>query len=163
MDLDYLTIFRELNKLELDYLVVGGLAVNLHGIPRMTYDIDLMIRLEPKNILKLVNKLTMWGYRPKVPVDPKDLADDVKRKSWIDDKGMQAFNFYSETLSISEIDLIIDSPMPYERLKDSAVTIEIKGEKIPVVSIPDLIELKINAGRKQDISDVEHLKMIQEK
>ena len=65
MDLDYLTIFKELNQLKVDYLVVGGLAVNFHGIPRMTYDIDLMIHLEAQNIFRLVSKLNSWGYRPK--------------------------------------------------------------------------------------------------
>ena len=50
-----------------------------------------------------------------------------------------AFNFYGERVSISEIDLIITSP------------------------ISDLIRLKVNAGRNQDLSDVEHLKIIMEK
>ncbi len=76
MELDFQTIFKEFNGLRIDYLVVGGLAVNFHGVPRMTYDIDLMILLEPENILKLVMKLTQWGYKPKVPIDPKDLADE---------------------------------------------------------------------------------------
>jgi predicted nucleotidyltransferase len=163
MELDYLTIFKELNQLEVDYLVVGGLAVNFHGIPRMTYDIDLMIRLESRNILEMVSKLTRWGYRPKVPVDPRDLADDEKRTLWVRDKGMKTFNFYSETLPIGEIDLIIESPIPYNRLKQNAVVIEIGGEEIPVVSIHDLIQLKIEAGHKQDLADVEHLRMILEK
>ncbi len=73
MELDFRTIFKELNDLGIDYLVVGGLAVNLHGVPRMTYDIDLMILLQSENILKLVSKLTQWGYRPRIPVDPKSL------------------------------------------------------------------------------------------
>ena len=94
MDLDYQIIFKELNRLKIDYLVVGGLAVNFHGVPRMTYDIDLMTLLEPENILKLVSKLTKWGYRPKAPIDPRDLADEAKRNSWIQDKGMKAFNFF---------------------------------------------------------------------
>ena len=51
MELDYKAIFKELNEAGIDYLVVGGLAVNFHGIPRMTYDIDLMILPEPGNIL----------------------------------------------------------------------------------------------------------------
>ena len=163
MDLDYQTIFSELNQEKIDYLVVGGLAVNFHGIPRMTYDIDLMILLEPENILKLVSKLNTWGYRPKIPVDPRDLADDCKRNSWIQDKGMKAFNFYSETLPIGEIDLVIESPFPYDQLKKGAIFIEIQGEKIPVVSIHDLIRLKRHAGRKQDLADVEHLEMVLEK
>ena len=163
MPFDYQTIFRELNKAGIDYLIVGGLAVNLHGIPRMTYDIDVMIRLDSENIIKLVENLRDWGYRPKVPVDPLDLADDIKRDSWIQEKGMKAFNFYSESLPIGEIDLVIESPIPYHELKKRAVIIEIEGEKVPVVSIHDLITLKIKAGRKQDISDVEHLRIILER
>ena len=82
INLDYEGIFRGLNQIQVEYIVVGGLAVNFHGIPRMTYDIDLMISLEPKNILKLVSTLTAWGYRPQAPVDPQELADEAKRRSW---------------------------------------------------------------------------------
>ena len=163
MELDFQTIFRELNSLDIDYLVVGGLAVNFHGIPRMTYDIDLMVLLDPKNVLKLVTKLTQWGYKPKIPVDPRDLADEMKRNSWIFEKGMKALNFYSETLPIAEIDIVIDSPIPYEELKNRAIKVDLPDEKIPAVSIHDLIELKLRAGRKQDLADVEHLKMVLEK
>lgn len=72
MDLDFQAIFKGLHELGVDYLVVGGLAVNFHGVPRMTYDIDLMILLQPENIFKLVAKLTQWSYRPKIPVDPTE-------------------------------------------------------------------------------------------
>jgi predicted nucleotidyltransferase len=163
MELDFQTIFKELNGLGIDYLVVGGLAVNFHGIPRMTYDIDLMVLLESENVLKLVTKLTQWGYKPKIPIDPRDFADEMKRSSWIREKGMKALNFYSETLPIGEIDIVIDAPIPYEELRSRAIKVEIKDEKIPTVSIHDLIELKLSAGRKQDLADVEHLRMVLEK
>ena len=163
MELDFQTIFKELNGLGIDYLVVGGLAVNFHGVPRMTYDIDLMILLEPDNILKLVTKLAQWGYKPKMPIDPRDLADEMKRNSWILEKGMKALNFYSETLPIGEIDILIDSPIPYEELKSRTIKVELQDEKIPTPSIHDLIELKVRAGRRQDLADVEHLRMVLEK
>jgi predicted nucleotidyltransferase len=163
MELDFQTIFKELNRIGVDYIVVGGLAVNFHGVPRMTYDIDLMVLLEPENILKLASKLTTWGYKPKVPIDPKDLADETKRNSWIHDKGMKALNFYSEALPIGEIHIVIDSPIPYKELKSRAIKIELREEKIPTVSIHDLIELKLRAGRKQDLADVEHLRIVLEK
>jgi predicted nucleotidyltransferase len=163
MDLDFQTIFKELNHLGIDYLVVGGLAVNFHGIPRMTYDIDLMVHLERENILKLVSKLTQWGYKPKIPIDPRDLADETKRNSWVHEKGMKALNFYSETLPIGEIDILIDSPIPYEELRSRAIRVELQDEKIPTASIHDLIELKVRAGRKQDLADVEHLRMVLER
>lgn len=163
MELDFQAIFKEFNGLGIDYLVVGGLAVNFHGIPRMTYDIDLMILLEPENILKLVTKFAQWGYRPKIPINPRDLADETKRNSWVREKGMKALNFYSETLPIGEIDIVIDSPIPYEELKGRAIKVELQDEKIPTVSIHDLIELKLRAGRKQDLADVEHLHVVLER
>ena len=163
MELDYQTIFEGLNKENIDYLVVGGLAVNFHGIPRMTYDIDLMIHLESENILKLVSKFANWGYRPRVPVNPEDLADEKKRNSWIQDKNMKAFTFYNEDQPIGEVDLVIESPIPYDDLRARAIKIRLEGQEIPVVSIQDLVELKIEAGRKQDISDVENLRAILEK
>lgn len=163
MELDFRGIFKELNKLKIDYLVVDGLAVNFHGIPRMTYDIGLMILLQSENIKKLVAKLTGWGYRPKVRVNPMDLADEAKRNSWINEKGMKAMNFYSEKAPIGEIDIVFDSPIPYDELKSREVMIELYGEKIPTVSIRDLIELKEKSGREQDLSDVEYLRMILER
>lgn len=163
MELDYKTIFKELNDLGIDYLVVGGLAVNLFGVPRLTYDIDLMILLEQNNIKKLVAKLGQWGYKPKIPGDPMDFADDSKRNSWIYEKGMKAFNFFSGNLPVGEIDIVISSPIPYEVLKRRAVEIQLQEIRIPVVSIHDLVELKLHAGRKQDLSDVEYLKVIMEK
>ena len=84
----------------------------------MTYDIDLMILS-----------------------DPKDLATDTKRNSWVREKGMKALNFYSETLPIGEIDIVMDSPIPYKELKRRAIKIKLQDEKIPTVSIHDLIYL----------------------
>lgn len=163
MELDYKTIFKELNEAGVDYLVIGGLAVNLFGVPRLTYDVDLMILLEKENVKRLMARLTRWGYKPKIPVDPLDFADETKRNSWIEEKGMKAFNFYSEDSPVGEIDIVINSPIPYHALKERAVVIPLQEIRIPVISIHDLITLKLHAGRKQDLSDVEYLKIIIEK
>jgi predicted nucleotidyltransferase len=66
-------------------------------------------------------------------------------------------------LPIGEIDILIDTPIPYKELKSSAIKVELQDEKIPTVSIHDLIELKLRAGRKQDLADVEHLRMVLER
>jgi len=66
-------------------------------------------------------------------------------------------------LKLDYLDIIFDSPIPYDELKKRAVMIEISGERIPTISIPDLIKLKERSGRKQDLSDVEYLKMILER
>jgi predicted nucleotidyltransferase len=87
----------------------------------------------------------------------------MKRNAWIQNKGMKALNFYSETRPIAEIDIVIETPIPYEQLRSRAVRIELQDEKIPTISIHDLIELKLRAGRKQDLADVEHLRIILER
>lgn len=79
------------------------------------------------------------------------------------EKGMKAFNFSSENLPVGEIDIVIESPIPYEALKGRSIIIQLHEVKVPVVSIHDLIALKLNTGRKQDLSDVEYLKIIIEK
>jgi len=160
--LDYERIFRELNDEGIDYLVIGGLAVNLHGIPRMTYDLDLMILLEHDMIVRLVGKLGSLGYRPRAPVKPVDLADEKKRQFWINRKNMKAFNFYHDTEPVAEIDLMIDSPIPYRELKPSAVVFMVGDVEVPVISIRDLITLKLSSGRRQDLADVEHLRSLLE-
>ncbi len=162
MELDFQRIFKELSDEGIDYVVIGGLAVNLHGIPRMTYDIDLMILLNARNVKKLVSKLKSWGYLPRVPVQPEDLADEQIRNSWVREKNMKAFSFYSDKQPLGEIDLIIDSPIPYEEVRKRATILDLGGVNVPVISIPDLIELKLKSGRKQDHSDIEHLRNLLE-
>ncbi len=157
MPLDYQTIFRELNKEKINYLVAGGLAVNFHGIPRMTYDIDLIISLVTDNIRRILSKLKTWGYLPRAPVDPEQLLDEGIRNTWIQDKGMKAFSLYNDNEAIGEIDLIIDCPIPFDQLKARCISIPIKGLNIPVICLKDLIEIKTQAGRKQDLADAEHL------
>jgi predicted nucleotidyltransferase len=76
---------------------------------------------------------------------------------------MKALNFYNENLPIGEIDIVFESPIPYDKLRVRSVKVELQGEKVPLISIHDLIELKIKAGRKQDLTDAEHLKRILEK
>jgi hypothetical protein len=162
MELDFQQIFTELAEEAIDYVVTGGVAVNLHGIPRMTYDIDLMILLTYENINKIIAKLKNWGYTPRAPVRPEDLANEQVRTAWILEKNLKAFSFRNTNQPIGEIDLLIDSPVSYEDVKKRAAIFDLKGVKVPVISIPDLIEIKLKSGRKQDLSDVEHLRSLME-
>ncbi|MBI2091463.1 MAG: hypothetical protein HYT75_00485 [Deltaproteobacteria bacterium] len=61
-------IFRELAKKDVRYVIVGGIAVNLLGVPRFTADLDLIVALEQKNILKFAKCMPKLGFKPKVPV-----------------------------------------------------------------------------------------------
>src|SRR4030043_915930 len=107
---DYLTIFKKLNEKNIRYIGVGGIAVNLYGIPRMTYDIDLLLHLEDKNLKKFLKLMKQWGFKPRVPVDIMDFADKDKRECWIKNRHMKAFNLINPARPMSEIDIIINTP-----------------------------------------------------
>jgi hypothetical protein len=126
----------------------------------MTYDLDLMLLLEPDNILKMVEQLTQWGYRPRAPVDPRELAEVAKRELWVTEKGMKAFSFTSPSSPIGEIDLVIESPIHYEELKSRAIFITVEDIAIPVISLDDLIQVKKESGRQQDLRDMVNLEKI---
>lgn len=158
--LDYLGIFREFNEKKIGYLVVGGTAVNLHGIPRMTYDIDLILDMDNENIRKFLEIVKGWGFYPKVPVDIMDFAERKKREEWIKNKNMKAFNLTNPEWAISEIDIIIDSPVDYQEALNRAKYITIEKVNVPVIGMSDLIKMKKDTGRLQDKADIENLKRI---
>jgi len=160
-ELDYLGIFREFNKKRIKYIVCGGVAVNLLGIPRMTYDIDLLLKMEDKNLKKFLELLNKWGFKPKVPVDMMDFAYKEKREGWIKRKNMKAFNLYNYEWSISEIDILITVPIDYEKAIKRVVYKRVENIKIPVISPRDLIRMKQNTKRKQDEADIRYLKELQ--
>ena len=76
--------------------------------------------------------------------------------------GKFVFCFYNENQAIGEIDLIINSPIPFDDLVERADFFELGDATVPVISVSDLIELKRNSGRKQDLADVEHLRLLLE-
>ena len=158
--LDYLGIFKEFNKRRIKYIVAGGLALNLHGIPRMTYDVDLLLYLEDGNLRKFLSLMKLWGFKPKVPVDIMDFADKQKRQDWIKNKYMKAFNLVNPKWGIAEIDIIIDTPVNYQNALKNIKQIILQGVSIPTISPEDLILMKTAAARKQDKEDIRSLKKI---
>ena len=158
--LDYLGIFRELNNKGIKYIVAGGMAVNLHGIPRATYDIDLLLYLEDRNLKKFLILLKEWGFRPRVPVDIMDFADKKKRQDWIKNKNMKAFNLINPDWAIREIDVIVNTPVDYRKAVKNARIIKFYNVDIPIISIADLILMKSSSDRGQDKDDIRHLKKL---
>jgi hypothetical protein len=68
-------IFSALNTADVRYLVIGGLAVNAYGYERMTRDLDLVIGLEPNNIIRGLRALLGLGYHMSISVTPEQFAD----------------------------------------------------------------------------------------
>jgi len=155
--LDFTKVLKEFNKRNIKYIVAGGIAVNLHGIPRMTYDLDLLLDMNDENLKKFLKIMKKWGYKPNIPVDIMDFACEEKRNDWINNKNMKAFCLRNDNNTVREIDIIVESPVTYESAEKNAEYVELENEKIPVVNIRDLIKMKKITGRKQDDSDIRYL------
>jgi hypothetical protein len=156
----YEEIFKQLNRRHIDYTVVGGVALVMHGVVRLTADLDLMLYLDEKNLNKFIDLMGELGYKPRVPVKARDLADPAKRAYWRQEKNMEVFSFYHPRQAISLIDVFISEPLPYKEIKSRAVHMKIGNLSVPVVSKEDLIKLKKIAGRPQDLEDINALRKL---
>jgi hypothetical protein len=110
---DIRTILTALNAAEVKYLIVGGLAVVAHGYVRFTQDIALVIQLERENVLRAMNALTAIGYRPLIPVDAVEFADDRLRQQWRDEKGMIVFQMLNLDRESTRVDLFVAEPFVF--------------------------------------------------
>ena len=156
----YEEFFKSLNKKHIDYVVVGGVAFVLHGVVRLTADLDLMISLEEKNILRFVNLMNALGYKPKIPVRAEELINPEKRNFWLKEKNMKVFSFCHPHQPLGLIDIFIFEPIDYKTTKANAIKMKIGNFSIPVASIDDLIKMKKISARKQDKEDIKALKKI---
>jgi len=68
-------IVGTLNQTGVRYLVAGGVAVNAHGYLRFTQDMDLVIALDPANIVRAFDALSKLGYKPQVPITAEQFAN----------------------------------------------------------------------------------------
>src|SRR5438132_1521086 len=141
----YEEIFKDFQKHKVRYVVVGGIAINLHGALRSTADLDILVEMSDENLGKIVRILKRHGYRVRQPVDPMKIAKSKIRKVWISEKHMKAFNFYKDK-ELKEIDIIIDSPVPYEIAAGKSVKFKAGRFMIPLISIDHLIKMKKKAG-----------------
>ena len=157
----YEAVFRGLHAAGVRYLVVGAVAVNLHGVPRMTADLDLMVEMAEANLRSFVDALAGLGYRPRVPVSPNALLDPAKRRDWHETKGMVMFTWLHPDRPYEEVDLFLENPIDFGPAYARRVPVAAGDLSIPIASIRDLIALKRVAGREQDRSDIEALMQLQ--
>ena len=156
----YIDVIEALNEAAVRYTVVGGVAAILHGSPRMTGDLDLAVILQKENLLSLVEAMERLGYKPKVPVNPRDLSDPELRESWKKEKGMKVFTFFHPKRPFAEVDILIDEQINFNGIWERRVEYLAGDVSIPTASVDDLIAMKRGAARDKDLSDIEALNRI---
>lgn len=155
-------IFAALNKADVDYVVVGGLAVILHGYLRATADIDLVVGLAPDNCRRALDVLVTIGFKPRLPVEIEDFADPQARRTWIEQRNMLVFQLWDPNNPMRSLDIFVNEPIPFGSLMRDAVFKDVDGLGVRIASIEHLIEMKQAAGRARDADDIAKLRQLRD-
>lgn len=151
-------IIGALNAAKVRYLVAGGLAVVAHGYVRFTADVDLIVDFDPANLKRAMTTLASLGYRPRAPVALDEFAEPAKRAQWVREKGMTVFSLFSAEHAATEIDLFVEPPLDFDQAYRVAARMEVApGVSATFVGFSDLLRLKQQAARAQDLLDIEQL------
>jgi len=134
-----------LNRRQLAYAVCGGWAMTIHGFPRATMDIDVMVL--PGDLAQAWQIAAELGYNLEgLPLDFCDGAVEIKRISKID----------AETKIPFTIDFLLVTEAT-QQIWRNRETVEWEHGGISTVSRAGLIQLKKISGRLQDLADIERL------
>lgn len=153
----YEELLTVLNRQKVRYLVVGGVAVNLYGIERMTGDFDIIIEMSPANLERFLDAAQLLKLKPSIPVKYKDITLESIAK-WRREKDMIALRLIHSQNQMLILDLVFDDTVSFEEAFSLRETFRIGHISFPVMSINDLIKMKQGVAREQDIADVYHLK-----
>ncbi len=153
-------LLKSLSEASVGYVLVGGLAVQLHGYMRSTFDIDLVLAMNDENLCRFIEVAKRLGMTPVMPVDIDALRDSRQIEQWHREKGMLAFALRESRAGGNVIDVLVRPEISYERLLEHAVAAELSGNTIRIASIDDLMLMKRAANRPKDRLDIEALEKI---
>ena len=150
-NLDLARIARVLAAHEVDYVVIGGLAIILRGGQTSTEDVDISFSMHPDNFEKLADALQELNARPK-----RWLTPNYRLRS--SDFGTVWLHLESDA---GDIDLITRTPgVSYQELRDGSDPLPIEGFELCVASKSDLLRIKKEATRDKDrwhVAELERL------
>ena len=153
----YLDLFGALARHRVRYVVVGGLALNLHGVERATMDVDLAVALDTTNVEAAIDAFEELGLVPVAPVKIQEARDPETLRRWGREKNRVVFGLRPGKGAGPTVDCLIDPAVPFATLVANAIAKAIGELTIPIASIDDLIALKRAAGRAIDLADIEAL------
>lgn len=135
-------VFASLSRHDVRYLVIGGIAVVLHGVPRATFDLDILIDATPDNARRLLQALVDAGLGTATLTTPDEvLANEI-------------------TVFKDRVRIDVQTSTPGLSFADAwprRAVMEFRGQPFDVVSRTDLIAAKRAAGRPVDLDDVRQL------
>jgi len=154
--LDVGAILQTLLDHEVDFVLIGGLAAQVHGSTSLTLDVDICHALERANLARMAEALrALAAIR-------RDLPDGVAAP--LDARTLRAGDAFTLRTRFGDLDLLAhpDPGLDFEHLARTAVSAEILGVPVRAASLDDLIAMKRAAGRPKDRIELEILGALRE-
>lgn len=148
---DFKDLLSALNDKKVEYLLIGGFAVIIHSEPRYTKDIDLWVNPTPENSKKVYAALAAIG----APLSQLNISEeDFNREGYFVQFGREP----------ARIDILMSvKGLTFEQAWKNHLVVDIDGVKTNLISRSDLINVKLECGRPQDLIDAAALKKSQKK
>lgn len=154
------TVLAALAQAGVRHIVVGGVAVVLHGHPRLTADVDLVVALDRANALATLAALRALDYRPRAPVAAEGFADPATRRSWVEEKDLKVFTLWSPRFPGTDVDLFVEEPAPFDEMLARGKALRLGELSVVIGSIEDIIAMKRRSPRAIDSEDIAALERI---
>ncbi len=153
-------LLQALSDDNVQYVLVGGLAVQLHGFLRATFDIDLVLAMDDGNLARFIEVAKRFGLKPGIPVPIDSLRNAAQIAQWRREKGMLAFSLREPQAAGSVVDVLVRPEISFETLVANAVKGALFGRLVLIASIDDLLAMKRAANRPKDQLDIVALEKI---
>jgi predicted nucleotidyltransferase len=146
-------LLRALTDHGVEFVVVGGIAVQAHGYLRSTGDLDIVPRPSLLNLSLLAEVLAeleaeVWRASVEVNVTDPQLLKRVPLVPLITRSGR---------LDLLNIEHTAGAPSSFDELRGRALVVALEGFEIAVAGLDDLVRMKRAAGRPQDLTDIASL------
>ncbi len=149
-------ILRELVAGGVDFILGGGVACVLHGVERVTMDVDVAIHMDSANWDRLIGVMNKMGLLPRAPVRPETLIDPKVRQAMVEEKNALVFTFVHPDEPSLQLDVFLRPELSYESLEAHSDWMELADIRLKILSPSKLLELKkgIQPQRPKDLLDI---------
>lgn len=141
-------------KARVPFAVAGGYAVALHGAVRGTVDVDVVLRLDRRDYVAAEAALQGMGLASRLPVSAGEVFDF--REEYLRNRNLLAWSFYDPKDPTRVVDVVLTRGLDVRAVK----RVRSGGRSIPVLGLEELIAMKKESGRPQDLEDARALERL---
>jgi hypothetical protein len=145
---DYKDLLHEFLVGGVDFVLIGGWAVAVHGYGRSTDDMDLLVRATPENGVRVFEALQRFG----APITAHNVTAELFSREHY------GYRIGRKPLLI-EVLTSVDG-ITFNEAVEGGVIVRVDNDEVPVIGLGALLKNKRAAGRLKDLADVEALERL---